>query len=332
MDVIGNLRLPFSGNGEIKNAVIERMTTVEIAALSGATELVAGRVIYDETTNLYNYYTGTAWISLLPTSGGTMTGAIDMGSNKITSLAAPVDPGDAVNLTTLMSYVAGLSWKAPARVIISTPVVIAGDVMGSAYNKNGVTLADGDRVLLTGQTLPKENGIYVVEITTTTIPDDTATFTRATDADTDEELASAAIFITEGTAYHDTCWVCTNDVGISLGTDDIVFVQFNGVVTLSSLSDVSLGTLAKGNALIYNGATAWENKAFHFVYDGTSAAALTHTVTHNLGQQYCQVVVVDESNYVVIPESIQFTSTSALEVKFTVATKCRVIVTGIALT
>ena len=66
--------------------------------------------------------------------------------------------------------------------------------------------------------------------------------------------------------------------------------------------------------------------ATSFEYDGTSTAAASHTVTHNLGQRVLEVVVVDEDYKVVIPDEITFTSTSALTVTFSTATKCRVYV------
>lgn len=74
--------------------------------------------------------------------------------------------------------------------------------------------------------------------------------------------------------------------------------------------------------------------AGHFVYDstatGTNTAAATHTVNHNIGTKYCQVTVVDEADEVIMPDSISFVSATQLTVGFTVAIKCRVIVTAVA--
>lgn len=73
---------------------------------------------------------------------------------------------------------------------------------------------------------------------------------------------------------------------------------------------------------LYTAVTA----ATSFEYDGTTTAAASHTVTHNLGQRVLQVVVLDENYEVVIPDTITYTSTSALTVTFSEATKCRVYV------
>ncbi|MGL6012077.1 MAG: hypothetical protein ACRC0J_11345 [Shewanella oncorhynchi] len=55
------------------------------------------------------------WISdfgLLSRNGGTMTGAIDMGANKITTSCVPVDANDVVNMTTLEAHTGGFVLKA----------------------------------------------------------------------------------------------------------------------------------------------------------------------------------------------------------------------------
>lgn len=67
----------------------------------------------------------------------------------------------------------------------------------------------------------------------------------------------------------------------------------------------------------------------YFVYDGTLSPAVSHTVTHNLGNKYVQVIVVDASDEVVIPESITYTDANSLSVTFTQSEGCRVIVTGL---
>lgn len=61
-----------------------------------------------------------------------------------------------------------------------------------------------------------------------------------------------------------------------------------------------------------------------------AAAAAVHTVTHNLGQSYCNVTVVDDTNNVVIPESIVFNTPNQLTVSFNSAIACRVVVMGLA--
>ena len=88
-------------------SIIRRLTGAQIAALT-APEKVAGVVVYNTTTNKHQAYNGAAWVDLdavavaaLPKAGGTMSGAIAMGSQKITGLAAGTANGDAVRYEQL---------------------------------------------------------------------------------------------------------------------------------------------------------------------------------------------------------------------------------------
>ena len=98
-------------------------------------------------------------------------------------------------------------------------------------------------------------------------------------------------------------------------------------LALDDLSDVVIATPATGQAVIYNG-SEFVNKAFYYLHSAGSALT-THTVTHNLGQQYCNVTVVDETDNVVIPESIVFDTANQLTVTFTVAVQAKIVVMGV---
>lgn len=90
--------------------------------------------------------------------------------------------------------------------------------MAGSQSADGVTLNSGDRVLVIGQNNATENGIYIVDATT---------WIRAQDADESHEFKNLAVFVSQGTLYGDTAWVCSSD-NVSLGTTDLVFVQFAG--------------------------------------------------------------------------------------------------------
>lgn len=66
-----------------------------------------------------------------------------------------------------------------------------------------------------------------------------------------------------------------------------------------------------------------------FVYEEVTTASATHVVNHNLGNKYATVVVTDENDEVVIPQSITFNTANSLTVTFAAASLCRVIVTGV---
>ena len=164
----------------------------------------------------------------LATAGGTMSGAIAMGTNKITGLGDPTSAQDAATKAYVDSAAQGIDWKASVRAATTANVTLAsalenGDVL------DGVTLATGNRVLVKNQTTGSENGIYVVKASGA--PD------RSTDADTGAELTSNfAVFVEEGTANADQGYVLTNDGAITVGTTALTFTQFTG------LGQVTAGT------------------------------------------------------------------------------------------
>jgi hypothetical protein len=157
----------------------------------------------------------------LALAGGTMTGAIAMGTSKITGLGTPTDAADAATKAYVDSAAQGIDWKASVRAATTANVTLAsalenGDVL------DGVTLATGNRVLVKNQSTGSENGIYVVKVSGA--PD------RSTDCDIAAELTSNfAVFVEEGTVNADQGYVLTNDGAITVGTTALTFTQFTGL-------------------------------------------------------------------------------------------------------
>src|SRR5574343_438770 len=103
-------------------SIIRRLTGAQIAALT-APQKPAGVVVYNTTTGTLQVYNGSAFVDLdaaalaaqstanaaLPKSGGTMSGAIAMGSQKITGLAAGSANGDAVRYEQLRDAASGFT-------------------------------------------------------------------------------------------------------------------------------------------------------------------------------------------------------------------------------
>jgi hypothetical protein len=172
----------------------------------------------------------------LATAGGTMTGAIAMGTNKITGLGTPTDATDAATKGYVDTAVVGIDWKASVRAATTANVTLASD-LENGDTLDGVTLATGDRVLVKNQSTGSQNGIYVVKASGA--PD------RSTDADTGAELTSNfAVFVEEGTANADQGYVLTNDGAITVGTTALTFTQFTG-----------LGQVTAGDGLTKTGNT-----------------------------------------------------------------------------
>jgi hypothetical protein len=172
----------------------------------------------------------------LATAGGTMSGAIAMGTNKITGLGTPTDAADAATKAYVDSAAQGIDWKASVRAATTGNITLA-SALENGDTLDGVTLATGDRVLVKNQSTGSENGIYVVKVSGA--PD------RSTDADTGAELTSNfAVFVEEGTANADQGYVLTNDGAITVGTTALTFTQFTG-----------LGQVVAGDGLAKTGNT-----------------------------------------------------------------------------
>ena len=100
---------------------------------------------------------------------------------------------------------------------------------------DGITAANGDRVLVKDQTTQSANGVYVAA---------SGAWARALDADAWTELPSAYVFVETGTVNADSGWLCTVDAGGTIGSTAITWVQFSGA-----------GQIAAGAGLTKTGST-----------------------------------------------------------------------------
>lgn len=126
----------------------------------------------------------------------------------------------------------------------------------------------------------------------------------------------------------------TTDTGVASFASADFSVSGAGEVTANAqsldwLTDVTIsGSPAAGETLVNDGSGQFVNRKVYFLHTATSATSWT--VTHNLGQKYCNVTVVDASDEVVIPQSIKFDSANQLTVTFNTAIAGKVVVMGIA--
>lgn len=187
---------------------------------------------------------------------------VDMGSNRIVSLADPIVGTDAVNLQTLQSLVNGLQWKNPAKAVET----VANVTLSGLQAIDGVSFTAGERVILTAQSSAVENGAWEQQVGSWTRPSDFATGAGA---------ANAAFWVSQGTVFLDTRWVCTTDPPNDIiDTDALAFSQF-GSATLSTLQsvynassvpeivvDVTRGAVTIRDALTPIGANLFEIETF----------------------------------------------------------------------
>jgi len=152
----------------------------------------AGTVCIDANTGaMYQYVSGTSWNTF--TVGGTVTTLDFKNSVRVASTAN-----------------------------VATPLTTAPNTL------DGISLIQGDRVLLKNQTLGQDNGIYVV---TTLGTGANGVWTRALDADSSAEFNTGAFIpVEEGTVNASSFWLLTTVAPIVLGTTPIVFKNFGTYV------------------------------------------------------------------------------------------------------
>jgi hypothetical protein len=144
----------------------------------------------------------------------TFTSNLDVKNNRITNVGAPAVSSDAVTKQYVDNVATGLVWKMAVRVGATSNVSLT-----SPGTIDGVTLANGNRVLLMGQTNAAQNGIYVFS---------GGALTRAADADQDAEMPSGtAVTVTEGTANGNKTYNLITDDPITVGTTALTWSLLN---------------------------------------------------------------------------------------------------------
>jgi len=165
-----------------------------------------------------------------------MAANIDMqNSGTIINVPSPSNNADIVNKEYADGLIEGLNLKSASRVATDGTNID----LSSATDPNpidGVTLNDGDRILLKDQTDLSQNGIYNAVTAT-----DPTTWTRTIDFDEDIEVTSGLFtFIEEGTLNGGTSYIVVTENPITLGTDAIVWEQFSSAGQFSAGDGLSL--------------------------------------------------------------------------------------------
>jgi hypothetical protein len=141
--------------------------------------------------------------------------SFSMNSQKIVSLADPVDPQDAATKSYVDAARSGLDVKASVRAATTAEITLSGE-----QTIDGVSVVAGNRVLVKNQSAAAENGIYVASA---------SGWSRADDANSSAEVTAGMFtFVSEGTVNADSGWVLTTNDTITLGTTELAFAQFSG--------------------------------------------------------------------------------------------------------
>lgn len=141
---------------------------------------------------------------------------VSFNGQRITGLAEPQDPQDAATKNYVDAARSGLDVKESVRVVLNnnlSPLMTLPII-------DGVQVQNNDRVLVRGQNIMADNGIYIAK--------ETGPWIRATDADSDEEVGPGMfVFVEQGNDWGDSGWVLTTNRPIVLGTTSLEFTQFS---------------------------------------------------------------------------------------------------------
>lgn len=225
----------FDGTGNVTAA--GTLATVATAGTTGSSTAIP--IVTINAKGLTTSISTAAVIAPAGTlSGNTLAAGVTASSltslGTIASLTAtagtisttPTASTDIANKLYVDTVAQGLDAKASCVAATTADITLSG-----AQTIDGVGVVAGNRVLVKNQSLSQNNGIYLCAA---------GAWTRATDADTWDELTSAFTFIEQGTVNGDCGFVCTANAGGTLGTTALPWSQFSGAGTFTAGTGLTL--------------------------------------------------------------------------------------------
>lgn len=215
--------------------------TVDLATLADG----GGGSLLKFTRDTYGRVSGTSAVGagdLTPLLDATY---VNVNGDTLTGfLSLHADPTSAMHAVTKQyadAISAGQKQKASVRVVATANVTVSNP---GTSTFDGVSLTNGQSILLTGQSTGTENGAYIFNGAASAL-------TRRGDYDTTAEVAGGdTFFVEEGTTYADTNWTLITNAPITLGSTALVFTQSDGLakVTAGDGLTKSGNTLTVGTA------------------------------------------------------------------------------------
>jgi DNA-binding beta-propeller fold protein YncE len=229
-------------------------------ALAFSSDGTKAYVVGDNNLTVYQYTLSTAW-DISTGSYATKSMSVSSQETQPTGLAFSSDGPKAYFIgnanDTIYQYTLSTAWDistgsyatksmsvslqetGPTGFAISsdgTKAYVSGTISDTIYQYtlstaaaadpspiDGITLADGNRVLLAGQTDPIDNGVY--DAVTATNP---GTWTRISDLATAADASGRMVAVAVGTINSTSLWVCESPAGSAVvGTNDLTFTKYS---------------------------------------------------------------------------------------------------------
>jgi len=255
---LGSQNFTIAGGTGISTAASNQTITVTntgVTALAGTTNQVnvsgaTGSVTLSLPQNIHTGATPQF-------AGASLTGALAMGSNRITGLADPVNAQDAATKHYVDEVAQGIKAK-PAVEVATTGnleatynngsngvgATLTATSNGAFPEIDGVTVATTtpgfNGVLVKNQSTASQNGRYnLTQVGSESTP---WVLTRCGLCDESSEIPGTYTFVKTGTLYAGTGWVQTvaNKTTFAVGTDAIFVTQFSGAGTYTAGEGLSL--------------------------------------------------------------------------------------------
>ena len=228
---------------------------------------------------------------------------------KITTGIVPLaQGGTGLNLTKHQD--APTAMHVPVRVVATSNIAIS----APGATIDGATMAASDRVLLTAQSTPSQNGPWIWNAAASAL-------TRPTDypaAGTVQAFYGMEVEVLAGTAYAGTCWYISTTGAITIDTTSVAFTQrtfsvSSGVTGILPVANGGTGSSTASGALTALGAAG--AKSGTITGDSTTK---NFVVTSGLDSTKVKVTVTDSTLAEVFPD-IEYTSNTTFTIKFAVA-------------
>lgn len=168
--------------------------------------------------------------------GVAFTANQSMGGNKLTNHGTPSTGTDVANKDYVDTQIANLNqvFKMKPNVRAASTGNVTVSNPGTAIF-DGVTLSNGELLLLRAQSAQAENGIYQFNGSGSAL-------TRIASMDTWAEVPGAVTTVDEGTTYADTMWLCSANSGGTINTTALTWTQIPTAAGLTSSNFVTRET------------------------------------------------------------------------------------------